>query len=126
MKVIAISECGGTENFLEVERDTPRRRADEVLIRIRAGSFNPIDYKIRQGRYGGDLPLVLGHDGAGVIEEMGSSVGRLRVGDGVWAYLGGACSYGANAGDAGVSREFLTGPPRILFLDKGPSLTAAS
>jgi hypothetical protein len=57
MKVIAISEFGRTENFFEVERDTPRPRADEVLIRIRAGSFNPIDYKIRQGRYGGDLPM---------------------------------------------------------------------
>ena len=88
MKVIAISEFGGTENFFEVERDTPRPRADEVLIRIRAGSFNPIDYKIRQGRYDGDLPMVLGHDAAGVVEEVGSSVGRLRVGDEVWAYLG--------------------------------------
>src|SRR5260370_16888222 len=87
MKVIAISEFGGTENFFEVERDTPRPRADEVLIRIRAGSFNPIDYKIRQGRYGGDLPMGLGHDAAGVIEELGSSVGPLRVGDEVWSYL---------------------------------------
>ena len=76
MKVIAISEFGGTEKFFEAERDTPRPRADEVLIRIRAGSFNPIDYKIRQGRYGGDLPMVLGHDAAGVVEEVGSSVGR--------------------------------------------------
>src|ERR1700749_3095131 len=78
MKVIAISEFGGTEKFFEVERETPRPRADEVLIRIRAGSFNPIDYKIRQGRYGGDLPMVLGHDAAGVVEEVGNSVGRLN------------------------------------------------
>ncbi|MBV9731619.1 MAG: alcohol dehydrogenase catalytic domain-containing protein [Verrucomicrobia bacterium] len=30
--------------------------------------------------------MVLGHDAAGVVEEVGSSVGRLRVGDEVWAY----------------------------------------
>jgi NADPH2:quinone reductase len=126
MKVIAISEFGGTENFFEVERDTPRPRADEVLIRIRAGSFNPIDYKIRQGRYGGDLPMVLGHDAAGVIEELGSSVGRLRVGDEVWAYLGGPCSNGANAEYAAVPQEFVTVRPRILSIEEAASVPVAS
>jgi len=126
MKVIAISEFGGTENFFEVERDTPRPRADEVLIRIRAGSFNPIDYKIRQGRYGGDLPMVLGHDAAGVVEEVGSSVGRLRVGDEVWAYLGGPCSNGANAEYAAVPQEFVTVRPRILSIEQAASVPVAS
>src|SRR5260221_8991872 len=126
MKVIAISEFGGTENFFEVERDTPRPRADEVLIRIRAGSFNPIDYKIRQGRYGGDVPMVLGHDAAGVVEEVGSSVGRLRVGDEVWAYLGGPCSNGANAEYAAVPQEFVTVRPRILSIEQAASVPVAS
>src|SRR5215472_10999770 len=126
MKVVAISEFGGTENFFEVERDKPRPRADEVLIRIRAGSFNPIDYKTRQGRYGGDLPMVLGHDAAGVVEEVGGSVGRLRVGDEVWAYLGGPCSNGANAEYATVPQEFVTIRPRILSIEEAASVPVAS
>ena len=97
MKVIVINEFGAPDKFSEEQRDIPRPSADEVLIRIRAGSFNPIDYKLRQGRLGGDLPMVLGHDAAGIIEEVGRNVGRLRVGDEVWVYLGGPCSNGAYA-----------------------------
>ena len=67
MKAIAIKEFGATKNFFEEQRDIPNPGPDEVLMRIRAGSFNPIDYKIRQGRFGGNLPMVLGHDAAGVI-----------------------------------------------------------
>src|ERR1700720_2692740 len=126
MKVIAINEFGAPSNFFEEQRDIPQPRADEVLMRIRAGSFNPIDYKIRQGRYGGDLPMVLGHDAAGVVEEVGSSVGRLRVGDEVWAYLGGPCSNGANAEYAAVPQEFVTVRPRILSIEEAASVPVAS
>src|SRR5258708_34613550 len=97
MKVIAISEFGGTENFFEVERDTPRPRADEGLIRIRAGSFNPIDYKIRQGRYGGDLPMVLSPDPAGVVEEVGCRAAHVRVAREVWTDLAAPCTNRATA-----------------------------
>ena len=95
MKVIAINEFGATENFFEEQREIPEPRADEVLMRIRAGSFNPVDYKLRQGRLGGNLPMVLGHDAAGVVVDVGSGVSRLRIGDEVWAYLGGPCTNGA-------------------------------
>src|ERR1700752_3575266 len=105
MKVIAINRFGGIENFCEAQRDIPKPGAGEVLVRIYAGSFNPIDYKIRQGRFGGDLPIVLGHDAAGVIEEVGKNVRRLRVGDEVWAYLGGPCSNGACAEYVSVPHE---------------------
>ncbi len=121
MKVIAINEFGATDKFFE-RAGHPRPRADEVLIRIRAGSFNPIDYKIRQGRFGGDLPMVLGHDAAGVIEEVGSNVGRLRVGDEVWAYLGGPCSNGAYAEYACMPHEFVTVRPRILSFEEAASV----
>jgi NADPH:quinone reductase-like Zn-dependent oxidoreductase len=125
MKVIAIREFGGTENFFEAQRNIPQPRADEVLIRIRAGSFNPIDYKIRKGRFGGDLPMVLGQDAAGVVEEVGSSVGRLRVGDEVWAYLGGPCSNGSNSEYVSVPQEFVTVRPRILSVEEAASVPVA-
>jgi NADPH:quinone reductase-like Zn-dependent oxidoreductase len=125
MKVIAINEFGGTKNFFEEQRDIPHPRPDEVLMRIRAGSFNPIDYKIRQGRFGGNLPIVLGHDAAGVIAEVGSNVSRLRVGDEVWAYLGGPCSNGACAEYVSVPHEFVTVRPRVLSFEQAASVPVA-
>jgi len=125
MKVIAINGFGGVENFLEAQREIPKPGPDEVLIRIRAGSFNPIDYKIRQGRFGGDLPVVLGHDAAGVIDAVGKNVGRLRVGDEVWAYLGGVCSNGAYAEYVAVPHEFVTVRPRILSVEEAASVPVA-
>src|ERR1700751_3223972 len=97
MKVIAIDAFGGSDQFQEREQKRPRPGPGEALIRIRAGSFNPIDYKIRQGRFGGEVPLAPGHDAAGVVEEIGKDVHRLREGDEVWAYLGGPCTNGSYA-----------------------------
>ncbi len=125
MKVITINEFGATDNFFEEQRDIPQPREDEVLMRIRAGSFNPIDYKIRQGRFGGNLPLVLGHDAAGVIAEVGSNVSRLRVGDEVWAYLGGPSSNGAYAEYVTLPHEFVTVRPRILSFEEAASVPVA-
>jgi len=125
VKVIAINEFGAAEKFFEEQRDIPRPDADEVLIRIRAGSFNPIDYKIRQGRFGGNLPIVLGHDAAGVIAEVGSNVDRLRIGDEVWTYLGGPCSNGGYAEYACVPHEFVTVKPRNLSFEEAASVPVA-
>jgi NADPH:quinone reductase len=122
VKVIAINEFGTPDKFFEEQRDTPRPSADEVLIRIRAGSFNPIDCKLRQGRFGGNFPIVLGHDAAGTIEEVGQNVGRLRIGDEVWAYLGGPCSNGAYAQYVSVPHEFVTVKPRILSFEEAASV----
>jgi len=122
MKVITINEPGPPDKFVEQEREIPRPSADEVLIRIRAGSFNPIDYKIRQGRYGYDFPAVLGHDAAGIIEEVGKNVNRLRAGDEVWAYVGGHASNGAYAEYVSLPHEFVTVKPRILSFEEAASV----
>jgi NADPH:quinone reductase len=125
MKVIEINGFGGIDNFCEAQRAIPRPRSEEVLIRIRAGSFNQIDFKIRQGRYGGDLPIVLGHDAAGVIEEVGKNVCRLRAGDEVWAFLGGVCSNGAYAEYVAVPHDFVTVRPRQLSIEEAASIPVA-
>jgi NADPH:quinone reductase len=122
MKVIAIKEFGGVENFFQAERDIPKPGPQEVLIRVRAGSFNQADYKIRQGRYGGSLPLVLGHDAAGIIEAVGKDVNRLRIGDEVWAYVGGPCSNGAYAEYISLPQDFVTVRPRTLSPEEAASV----
>ncbi|MGH8268754.1 MAG: alcohol dehydrogenase catalytic domain-containing protein, partial [Steroidobacteraceae bacterium] len=51
MKAVRIRSFGGPEvlEFAEVEKPVPQD--DEVLIRVRAASVNPVDYKIRSGSY---------------------------------------------------------------------------
>jgi NADPH:quinone reductase-like Zn-dependent oxidoreductase len=117
MKVIAIDAFGGPDQLHEEERKKPHPGTGEVLIRVRAGSINPIDYKIRKGRFGGEVPIVLGHDAAGIVEEVGEQVTRLREGDEVWAYLGGPCSNGSYAEYVSVPHEFATVKPRTLSFE---------
>ncbi len=89
MKAIRVYEFGGPEvlKMVEVERPTPA--ADEILIRMYATSVNPADYIFRQG--GNDairpylkLPLGLGLDAAGVVEQTGEEVTQFKVGDRVY------------------------------------------
>jgi NADPH:quinone reductase len=122
MRIITINEFGPPEKFVEEQREIPRPNADEVLIRIRAGSFNPIDYKIRQGRFGTDFPIVLGHDAAGIVQEVGKNVSRLRAGDEVWAYLGFHSSNGAYAEYVSLPHEFVTVKPRSLSFEEAASV----
>jgi alcohol dehydrogenase len=65
--------------IIEAELDPPG--SDEVLIRMRAAGLCHSDLSVIDGNRPRPLPMVLGHEGAGVIEELGSSVTDLRVGD---------------------------------------------
>ncbi|HVC30283.1 MAG TPA: NADP-dependent oxidoreductase [Steroidobacteraceae bacterium] len=93
MKAVRIRSFGGPEvlEMADVEKPTPRD--DEVLIRVRAASVNPVDYKIRSGTYPvvkqDQLPKVLGRDVAGEVERCGSAVRNFKEGDTVYAMLDG-------------------------------------
>jgi len=58
----------------------------QVLVRVRAASVNPVDYKIRRGGDWAGLPKpsILGYDAAGVIEAVGAAVTHLTPGDEVF------------------------------------------
>lgn len=74
----------------EVEVEHPRR--GEVLVRIVATGLCHTDLSAREGLIPFPLPGVLGHEGAGVVEEVGEGVTDLEVGDHVvmsFAFCGG-------------------------------------
>ncbi len=118
MQVVQISAFGPVENLVLTERKKIEPGAGEVLIKVKATAVNPIDYKMRQGLFGGELPMVLGHDLAGVVAEVGDGVEGLREGDEVWSYLGGPKSNGSYAQFVSVPREFVSRKPMNLsFLE---------
>ncbi len=63
----------------------------ELLVRLKAAGVNPIDTKLRKRGtfYPDQMPAILGCDGAGVVEAVGSAVTRFRVGDEVYFCNGG-------------------------------------
>jgi NADPH:quinone reductase len=64
---------------------------DELLVRVHASSLNPVDVFIASGamREMADhvFPVTLGRDFAGVVEQVGSGIGRYRVGDEVFGFV---------------------------------------
>ena len=80
MKAMVVTEFRTQPELTEVP--TPEPQADEVLVRIQAAGVCHTDMKIRDGLVPDvPLPLVLGHEIAGVVEAVGSDVSRVRVGD---------------------------------------------
>jgi NADPH:quinone reductase-like Zn-dependent oxidoreductase len=71
MKAITISSYGGPDVLELTEQPDPLVGPDYVLVRVRAASVNPVDYKIRegylQGAFPSHLPLIPGWDVAGVV-----------------------------------------------------------
>ena len=55
--------------------------ADEVRLRLRATSICHSDIIFADGGWGGDLPAIYGHEGAGVVEEVGADVTEVKPGD---------------------------------------------
>lgn len=92
MKVIVISDFGGTEQLQYTDIPKPGPADNEVLVRVKAISINPVDTKTRggkgiAGRFRDQLPLILGWDLAGVVEETGSAVKSFKAGDAVFGMV---------------------------------------
>ena len=92
MRAASYDTYGGPEVLTVGELPDPPVGPDTVLVRARATSVNPVDWKIRegylQGAYPHHLPIVPGWDVAGVVEAVGPAVRTgLQVGDRVWGYV---------------------------------------
>ena len=93
MKAIVMHEFGGPEVLGqpdEVARPVPDRR--QVLVEVNRCSVCYLDTIVRSGvRPGTPLPLILGHELAGVVVEFGSAVQGWEVGDRVASTYRGVC-----------------------------------
>jgi len=106
MKALFIEKYGDTDVMQVGEQPKPVPGPGQVLVRVKASSVNPVDWKIRDGDLaiisGKKFPKILGMDFAGEIEAIGSAVRGIAVGDAVYG--------GTNAlmGMPGAHAEYVT------------------
>jgi NDMA-dependent alcohol dehydrogenase len=108
-KAAVVYESGKPIEIEELDLDGPRD--GEVLIRYTYAGLCHSDVHIQHGDLPARLPMVLGHEGAGIIEEVGPGVTRVAAGDHV------VCSFIPNCG---VCRYCATG--RQSICDMGATI----
>lgn len=96
----------GSFTFEQVELDDPR--AGELLVRITSTGLCHTDLAVLAGDMPAPFPIVLGHEGAGVVEQVGSAVTGFEVGDRVGLSFA-SCGHCRNclAGRAAYCEHFL-------------------
>jgi NADPH:quinone reductase-like Zn-dependent oxidoreductase len=89
MKAFILERYGKASSVRLGEMPEPELRDDEVLVKVHAAGVNLLDAKIKNGEFKlilpYHLPLVLGHDVAGVIVKVGAKVSQFKQGDEVYA-----------------------------------------
>jgi NADPH:quinone reductase-like Zn-dependent oxidoreductase len=111
VKAVALDAVGGLEHL--AVRDVPRPELDsprDVLVRVRAAALNRLDLFVADGLPGVSyrFPHVVGSDGAGVVEAVGSDVTGWRVGDRVMINPGISCGHcsACRAGEESLCATF--------------------
>ena len=89
MKAIQYSRFGGLEVLELVDLPDPTPEPGQIRVAVRAAGVNPIDWKLRSGMRGGDLPQTTGREVAGVVDALGEGVSGVAVGDEVFGFAAG-------------------------------------
>ena len=79
MTAAVAAQAGAEFELLDIELDEPR--AEEVLVRILAVGICHTDINALSGRLPVTMPIILGHEGSGVVERVGSLVTSVKPGD---------------------------------------------
>ncbi len=116
MRAIQMTAVGGPEVLRLADVPEPEITGErDVKVRLRAAGVNPADYKQRSsGPMGGALPVVLGADGAGIVESTAPGVTRFRPADEVYFCDGGFGSPGTYQEVRIVDERFLASKPQRL------------
>lgn len=94
MKAFVLEKFGERPKLKDVP--TPKPAEGEALVRVKACGIGLTLSWVRQGRMSGSTPRIMGHEIAGVVEEVGESVTSVSPGDSVAVYFYltcGACKY---------------------------------
>lgn len=110
------------ESLVDLELPTPTPQGHDLLVRVRAVSVNPVDYKVRAPKDKTESePRILGWDAAGEVVAVGPEVTLFRPGDRVW-YAGDITRAGSNA-EFQLVDERIVGPmPASLSFEQAAAL----
>jgi len=92
MEAIILKGFGGVENLIKTELPIPVISDNEVLVKVRSFSINPVDIKTRLGRGQASRlkeynPIILGWDISGTVTDTGKSVTSFKTGDEVFGMV---------------------------------------
>jgi NADPH:quinone reductase-like Zn-dependent oxidoreductase len=126
MKAIQLHEYGGIDKFIYADDVAiPEPQTGEVLIKVHAAGINPLDCKIRAGKFAQvfpfQLPVILGMDVAGTIAAVGSGVTDLSVGQEVYG-IATMARGGSYAEYAIASQEAIAPKPQTIDFVQSASI----
>ncbi|MEE8042040.1 MAG: alcohol dehydrogenase catalytic domain-containing protein, partial [Pseudomonadales bacterium] len=91
MKAAVFREANTLMDIEDVQHDKPGPR--EVLVKTSAAGVCHSDLHFYNGTYPGRGPMILGHESAGIVEEVGSDVSYVKPGDHVITCLSTFCGH---------------------------------
>src|SRR6266566_486916 len=125
MKAFILDHYGSADRVRAGDMPDPELREDDVLVQVHAAGVNLLDSKIRNGEFKlilpYRLPLVLGHDVAGVVVRVGSRVRRFKPGDEVYARLADG-RIGTFAEFIAIAEDDVAHKPKALTTEEAASV----
>src|ERR1700748_2937361 len=86
MKAVRFHRFGGPEVLEIADLSDPHPDPGQIRIAVRAAGVSPSDWKKRKGLMDGELPQTMGHEAAGVVDELGEGVADVAIGDRVFGF----------------------------------------
>jgi NADPH:quinone reductase len=110
MKAIVLNSFGSADNFAAADLPIPKLRKGEVRIKVKAVSFNPVDYQIRKGQPESSRvrSMILGRDLSGSVDAVHEDVTDFNAGDEVFSYV-------CDLASSGTYVEYV--PPSLRLFD---------
>ncbi|MFZ4796949.1 MAG: NAD(P)-dependent alcohol dehydrogenase [Bacteroidia bacterium] len=121
MNAINYNQYGGQENWYWADLPIPVATENQLLVKVKAISINPIDWKIRKGEMkmfmNKKFPKGLGVDFSGIVEGIGSEKSNFKKGDEVFGWL--PYDMAGSVADYVITDETLTAkkPSNISFAE---------
>jgi len=119
MQAIRIHQFGDVDALVVEDVPRPAPGEGEVLLRVKAAGVGPWDALIRSGHsvLPQPLPLTLGSDVSGLVEEVGAGISQFHVGDAVFGATNARFTGGYAAYAIAAAAKLAKMPERLGFID---------
>jgi NADPH:quinone reductase-like Zn-dependent oxidoreductase len=132
MKGIILAEAGSVDNLKYVDLPKPTINENEVLVKVKALSINPVDSKARANAgslnwlFGAERPVILGWDLSGTVVEVGEKVQTFKVNDAVFGMVNFPGKGNTYAEYVSVPATHLTLKPTNISYEQAAGATLAA